>query len=192
MELKNYPKEFVERTSIMLEKLEPSAKENGLEVTFFLNCLLGMVVSTLENIDNCDKKLFNQKLNDENIRELIPNKIKAIRDSELTEVYKKKINQFGFLKNMNESEIEIKNLSIKFINKEELMNHNLEWLLRKIRNGIAHQNIMPINDSKKWKGIRIWNYNNKGVQNFAIEFRINELKLFSKFIVQLYLKSLQV
>ena len=62
MEIKNYPKEFVERTIRLLEELEPKAKEIELEVSFLLNCLLGMVVSVLENLNKLDKGQYDKSL----------------------------------------------------------------------------------------------------------------------------------
>lgn len=50
MENKNYPLEFVERTIKLLEELSPHAKKAELDVTFLLNCTLGLIVATSENI----------------------------------------------------------------------------------------------------------------------------------------------
>ncbi len=43
----DYRKEFIERTLDLLKKLEPKAKEEKLEFTFLLNCLLGLIVAVL-------------------------------------------------------------------------------------------------------------------------------------------------
>ena len=87
--IKNYPKDFVERTIRLLKELDPEAKKIDLEVTFLLNCLLGMVVSVLENLNKLDKSeyeksLFSIKLNNDELENVIPDKIKAIRDKDIT------------------------------------------------------------------------------------------------------------
>lgn len=62
--------------------------------------------------------------------------------------------------------------------------------LKKIRNGVAHQNISPNNQGKKWKGLRLWNHNEYGIKDFEVEFYIGELKVFAIFIAQKYLDEL--
>jgi hypothetical protein len=192
---KNYPKEFVARTILLFDKVEMSAKKEGLEVTFLLNCLLGLIVSVLENIDKLDKSDFDKsffavKLNSDELKGIIPLSIKAIKDIDILNSYKEQINSHGFLKEISEECILIKSSTISFIPKQILFNYDLIWLLRKIRNGIAHQNIMPTSESDTWKGIRLWNHNPQGIKNFAIEFNISELRKFSKEIAERYLKSI--
>lgn len=194
--IKDYPKDFVERTIILLNKLEPKAKELDLEVTFLLNCLLGMVVTVLENLNKLDKteynkSLFSIKLNNEKIKDKIPDKIKAIRGNEIINSYKEQFNAIGFLKNEGETEIEIGKSIVKFMTASEIRNQDFKWLLNKIRNGIAHQNIMPTSESENWNGIRIWNYNSNGLKDFAIQFDVDELKDFSLEVANRYLESLE-
>jgi hypothetical protein len=196
MEIKNYPKEFVERTIRLLEELEPKAKEIELEVSFLLNCLLGMVVSVLENLNKLDKgqydkSLFSIKLNSEELKEIIPTKIKCIKNDEIIREFRDKFNQNEFLKNIEKNEIIIDSTKIEFLDTDTLLNYDLKWLLNKIRNGIAHQNIMPTSENKKWQGIRIWNYNQSGLKDFAIEFNVNELRKFSLMVANKYLESLK-
>ncbi len=193
--IKNYPKEFVARTVLLFDKVEKCAEKEGLEVTFLLNCLLGMLVSVLENIDkldksNFDKSLFAIKLNSKELEGIIPESIKAIKDTDILKSYKEQINSHGFLKEITAENITIESSTINFIPKQTLLNNDLIWLLRKIRNGIAHQNIMPTSESNNWKGIRLWNHNPQGIKNFAIEFNISQLRKFSKEIAERYLKSI--
>jgi len=70
-------------------------------------------------------------------------------------------------------------------------NITLKKFLKKIRNGVAHQNIMPINQDLRWKGVRIWNYNRYEVKDFEVEFKISELKRFSIFLAKQYVKEFQ-
>jgi hypothetical protein len=50
MESTNYPKDFVERTKKLVETHYECIKTtNELEVTFLINCLLGLIVAVAEN-----------------------------------------------------------------------------------------------------------------------------------------------
>ncbi|MCH7770646.1 MAG: hypothetical protein IIA49_06470 [Bacteroidetes bacterium] len=61
-------------------------------------------------------------------------------------------------------------------------------LLRKIRNGLAHQNIKPINKNNEFVGIKIFNkYKNK--LDLDIEFTREELYNFAIYISNKYLKE---
>ena len=188
--LRNYPKEFVERTTQLLEKIEPKAKEEGLEITLLLNCLLGMVVTALENVDRCKKGVFNKKLHSEELKPLIPKKIVSIKKSELIDKYADRVSKLELLKSYQKVEFGIPEFRIKTQPKKEIYDKDLRWLLTKIRNGVAHQNIMPINQGDNWEGIRIWNKDNNGLKNFAIEFKISELREFTKYVVNLYLENM--
>jgi hypothetical protein len=66
--------------------------------------------------------------------------------------------------------------------KSEIENeYTKDWFLKKIRNGIAHQNMTAKNENEKWIGVRIWN-EHYGLVDFEIEFTIEELKEFAIFI----------
>lgn len=195
-EVKKYPEDFVVRTIKLLKELDPKAKELGLEVTFLLNCLLGMVVTVLENIEVIEKSeafndLFKIRLKDKSIEHIIPKKIKAVKADQLLESYRDQVNQFEFLKNYEKNQFCVNETEIRFMSQNEIRNSEFVWLLRKIRNGIAHQNIAPTSERKEWSGIRIWNYNYTGLKDFAIEFKVNQLKKFSIEVAERYLECLR-
>lgn len=58
-----------------------------------------------------------------------------------------------FLKSMSEKTLSIKTVTVHFMNDKDINNKQLIWLLKKIRNRIAHQNIMSTSDSINWKEI---------------------------------------
>lgn len=65
----------------------------------------------------------------------------------------------------------------------------LRYFLKKVRNGIAHQNIAPINTNKRFTGVTIWNYfgANKNNMDLNIELNRSELKRFALFVAEKYL-----
>lgn len=79
----------------------------------------------------------------------------------------------------------IKNSKIKYYPK------TLAVLLQKIRNGLAHQNIEPVNENGKFAGIIIRNYFGltKSHLDLKIHFSQQELKKFALFIANEYLKN---
>ena len=69
-------------------------------------------------------------------------------------------------------------------------------LLRLFRNGIAHQNIIPVAEGDYWKGIIVRNYRNKKDEknkdyNFETYLNQNELRLFATFIADEYIKNIK-
>lgn len=69
---------------------------------------------------------------------------------------------------------------------------NLESILRKIRNGIAHQHIEPVNADGEFCGVVVKNYwedkqNPDKIMDLHITFTQTQLHLFSLFIADLYL-----
>ena len=67
----------------------------------------------------------------------------------------------------------------------------LKVLLQKIRNGLAHQNIEPVNENGKFVGVIIRNYFNKANRHLDLDvhFSQQELKDFALFIANEYLKE---
>jgi hypothetical protein len=67
----------------------------------------------------------------------------------------------------------------------------LQILLKKVRNGLAHQNILPINTNGIFTGISIKNYYGEGrgkILDLEIEFDRRELERFALFISEKYLE----
>ena len=74
---------------------------------------------------------------------------------------------------------------------DALTSRNKNWLLTKLRNGIAHQHIKAINtpDNTKWTGIKLWNvaksYHCSGnYKDFEITLTIEQLTKLARHIAQ--------
>ena len=186
--IRDWPKEFVERTLLLLDKGYQNARTNQLEVTFLINCMLGLIVATYEQLKESKEGFFEKKLYDEDIIEFIPERIaildiKPYYDRFKAEVNKKSlISQFGNEIEF-ESKIDIKKFTL-------IKNITLREFIRNIRNGISHQNLMATSEDSHWKGIRIWNHNTNGIKDFEVEFSINQLREFAKMIGEKYLENL--
>jgi hypothetical protein len=62
-------------------------------------------------------------------------------------------------------------------------------LLKKIRNGLAHQNITPVNADSLFTGVLIRNYFTEGNRDMDLEIKFDrrELEKFALFVAQKYL-----
>lgn len=162
--------EFVKRTREILEKKYAYfKKDEDREVTFLLNCLLGTIVAVSES------KKSNLKGNiDDKFLELFPDKI-------------------GFLKKKSEeyylSDTEKSSIDFEVGHRTDLKIMPKRWLLKKIRNGIAHLNIEWENDGGKCKTIRLWNEAASKVKDFEITFEIEQLKDFAIELSKKYLSE---
>jgi hypothetical protein len=166
--IENYPIDFVKRTRDLLINNFEQFKDKDLEVTFLLNCLLGLIVSVSENKES--NSIFNEKMDDEFLK-ILPEKIGfKIKDSTNYEL------------------VDINTINIEIGHREELTDWFKRDFISKIRNGIAHQHIEAINEDGKWVGVKLWNINNK-LKDFEIIFTIQEIKKLSLKIAEEYLKS---
>lgn len=158
---KNYKLDFVERTIEILTEFYPRFEENDREVTFLLNCLLGLIITTTEN-EKRDREAFRGNI-DESFLANIPAKI-------------------GFIENTRThrdlTDIDLTELSVSVHHKNGLLGKDKMWFLMKLRNCIAHQNIDAVNKDGKWIGIRLWNIN-YSKKDFEVVFSINEIKNFA-------------
>ncbi|MGA3800665.1 HEPN family nuclease [Pseudomonas fluorescens] len=189
MELQNYPLEFVERTVSLIESLSADAESRGLEVTFLLNCLLGLIVATSENIARCEIKALDKKILELDSKCLIPKKIAYIDLANALKGYKKEINDKSLI---NQGDKVISFESKVCVNGyDQARNMKLKELLKKIRNGVAHQNLAPLNSDGKWAGVKIWNHSKEGIKDFEIEFEVAELRAFSIFLASIYVDELK-
>lgn len=175
-EIKNNKLDFIERTKEILKKHYDRFKEDNREVTFLLNCLLGLIVAISENEKSKNSNVFNGRF-DEDVYKLIPKQLGFI-DTKNDELNAKLEN--GLLE---EKEINIK---YKVNNKKDLKRYDLKMILEKIRNAIAHQNIIIISENDKCIGIRLWN-KNKNIKDFEIIFKIEELRIFAIAVADKYL-----
>jgi hypothetical protein len=65
--------------------------------------------------------------------------------------------------------------------------HTLAQFLRKLRNGIAHQHINPINRNNHFVGVKIWNVTPQNITDCEVEFNRHSLHEFANFIADQYL-----
>ena len=168
-EITNYKIEIIKRTKEILENDYPTYQEKDREVTFLMNCLLGLIIAISEN----EKKIRTVlKGNiDDDFLSLIPEKI-GFMDS-------KKIKD-------DLTNSDLTQISINVQHKDNLTSKDKFWFVNKIRNAIAHQNIYGINENQKWVGVRLWNMNNDK-KDFEVIFQIDELKNFALKLAEMYL-----
>jgi hypothetical protein len=162
----NYPKDFVERTKKLINTHYDCIKKTSkLEVTFLINCLLGLIVAVAEN--GKGKGLIKEKN------------------------FLGSIEKIGFLKKdtTKQNLISSDETTIKVAHKESLGEYKYEWFLTKIRNAIAHQHIEPINKDEKWTGVKMWNEPTDGIKDFEIELTNTELKELALKIAEEYLSQ---
>lgn len=186
-EMKNYPVEFVERTIALINKFYDQSMEEDLEATFLLNCTLGMIVATSERIKKpTNKGVFSKRICEFDEQVHFPHKIAYIDITRALKRNREEINKISLLDRENcDAPI---TYQIPIDGRKQARNMELYKLLTKIRNGVAHQNIEPINSKNSWGAIRIWNVNN-GIKDFEIEFTILELKNFALFLAQKYVEE---
>ena len=182
MEIMNYKKEFVKRTKIMLEgyynlfKCKHNDNDLGFEVTLLMNCLLGLIITVTENEES---KVFN-KVIDKEILSMIPKTVGFCKAKNFNI-----INQLDF----TDSQHNETNIVYYISHHADLANMIMSDFLKKLRNGIAHQNIAPDNEGGLWTGVTIWNLNKSGMKDFEIKFKIDELKKLVLKIADIFIKS---
>lgn len=170
-EIKNYKVDFIKRTNEILTTEYKSLQEKDREVTFLLNCLLGLIITISEN-EQKKLRVFKGKIDNEFLS-LIPDKVGFIQRNKLD-------------KNIDLTETSI--VSENVSHKGELIEQDKLWFINKIRNGIAHQHIEGVNEDQKWIGVRLWNTNNS-FKDFEIIFSIDELKTFAISLSEKYLEE---
>lgn len=156
--IKNYKIDFVSRTKELLNDNFADFKTKDKEVTFLLNCLLGLIVNVSEN-EKKSKLTFKGKIDADFISQL-PDKVGFIIKKQHSE---------------DLTDERVKKIEIKIGHKSDLKSQDKFWFINKLRNGIAHQNIEGINEGDKWVGVRIWNTYNEE-RDFEIIFTIDQLK----------------
>jgi len=166
-----YRKTIIRRTNEILIKDYEGYKEKDREVTFLMNCLLGILITTAEHevsgnqaLDGFDK-VFNKKITEDEFYKLIPINV-------------------DFVKKGNDLQLAKKDFIV--FHKKELIGKPESWFINKIRNGVAHQKIDFIDDGCDWTGVRIWD-DKSGKRDFEIVFNINELLNFTLFLSSKYL-----
>ena len=167
--IKNYKIDFVTRTKDLLNDNFSDFENKDKEVTFLLNCLLGLIVNVSENEKKSNLTIKGNI--DEDFLSNIPDKIGFV----IKKQHKKDL-----------TNTDLTDIQTKVGHKTELKNYNKLWFVNKLRNGIAHQNIEGINDNHKWVGLRLWNTNND-VKDFEVIFTIDELRKLALKIADEYL-----
>lgn len=171
--------DFIQRTKEIFEDSYRDFEPKDREVTFLMNCLLGLIVTVSEIEKTEGNKVLDDNIDDEFLA-LIPKTMgfvdKKNAVDEKSDLIKKKT---------------VTNLNIQVGHWEDLRREKKSWLLDNIRNGIAHLNIEWENDNEKITAIRLWNkpfgkkYAKK--KNFEITFEIEILKTFAITISNKYL-----
>jgi len=168
-EIDNYKIDIIQRTKEILESDFNEFAEKDREVTFLMNCLLGLIIAISEN-EKKEKKVLKGVI-DAPFLSLIPDKVGYLNAKEVSDDLTKS---------------DLTEISINVQHKEKLVLKDKLWFVNKIRNAIAHQNIEGINKAGKWSGVRLWNTNNDK-KDFEIIFQINELKNFALKLAEMYL-----
>jgi hypothetical protein len=127
------------------------------KLTNLLNCMIGLVILPNERAQNDFPALWERDIKD----------IPIFSDL--------KIKIFNPIKGKD-----------KITGTTEYFATTLKIFLKKLRNGIAHQNIEPINENDLFVGAV---FRNKiyGVVDFEVEFRRRELETFANFVANQYL-----
>jgi hypothetical protein len=171
--INNYSIDIIKRTKEILENNYQEFEEKDREVTFLMNCLLGLIIAISENEKR--KRRVIKKTIDESFLDIIPSKIGFINSKEVQQDF---------------TDTDLTKLFLNVEHKEELIGKDKLWFINKIRNGIAHQNIYGINEDKLWVGVRLWNENN-GTKDFEIVFTIKELKRLAIKLAEEYLRDIE-
>lgn len=168
-EIGNYKIDIIQRTKEILESDSNEFAEKDREVTFLMNCLLGLIIAISEN-EKKEKKVLKGVI-DAPFLSLIPDKVGYLNAKEVSDDLTKS---------------DLTEISINVQHKEKLVLKDKLWFVNKIRNAIAHQNIEGINKAGEWSGVRLWNTNNDK-KDFEIIFQIDELKKFALKLAEMYL-----
>ena len=168
--IEKYKIEIVKRTKEILQDYYPIFIEKDREVTFLMNCLLGLIIAITE-AEKIDKKLLRGKIDEEFIRN-IPDKVGFIQLRRL---------------DLDLADKDLTEINLNVGHKSDLLGQDKFWFITKLRNCIAHQNIYGINEDSEWIGVRLWNINNSK-KDFEIIFTIDELKNYAIELATNYLE----
>jgi len=166
-----YTIEFIQRTKDILKEDFHHFETKDREVTFLMNCLLGLIVTVSEE-ENRKLKVFKGDIDDDFLN-LVPKKI-------------------GFVEKI---QVDLTDMSLTELNApvghwDDLKRKDKFWFLNKIRNAIAHQNIKGVNENGEWMGVSLYNETNSKTKDFEITFTIEELRTFANKISEKYLSEM--
>jgi hypothetical protein len=132
------------------------------DVSNLLNCTLGLIILPYERVKATNQPFWETKI--DRFKDLPPFELRCFKP------------------------IKGRNRKTRTL---EYYPETLEFLLKKIRNGLAHQNIEPVAESKIFKGVIIRNYYGEAphrVMDLEVEFSKEQLKGFALFIAEQYLR----
>ncbi|MGA2782434.1 MAG: HEPN family nuclease [Smithella sp.] len=171
--IEKYKIEIVKRTKEILQDFYPTFIKEDREVTFLMNCLLGLIIAITE-AEKIDKKLLRGKIDEEFIRN-IPDKVGFIQLKRI---------------DLDLADKDLTEINLNVGHKSDLLGRYKLWFITRLRNCIAHQNIYGINEDSKWICVRLWNINNSK-KDFEIVFTIDELKNYAIELATKYLETNQ-
>ncbi len=173
-----YPIEFIKRTQEILEEdflhFKAKDKDKDREVTFLMNCLLGLIVTVSEE-ENRKRKVFKDEI-DDGFLDLVPDRVGFVEEIQVADDF-------------DLTEKCVTELNALVGHRNDLKGKDKFWFLNRIRNGIAHQNIKGVNENEKWVGVRLSNKPNAKMKDFEIVFTIEELRNFALEISKRYLSE---
>lgn len=153
----NYNIEFPRRTLKLLQSFRDKKVDYNLNVTFLMNCLLGLIVTAVENSERQQLMAGNV---DNDLLNLLPDNV----------------------------EIKVGNHPLATFPKARLLTRGKLSVLKKIRNGIAHQHVNPHNNGNNWIGVTIWNVNPGGEIDFRLSLTTQQLHSLATYIAEHYLQ----
>lgn len=154
----NYSVEFPRRTLKLLQSFEAKNIDYNLNVTFLMNCLLGLIVTAIENSER--RQLINGNVDDEMLS-FLPDNV----------------------------ELKVANQNLKEYPKSVLKTRGKLATLKKLRNSIAHQHIVPHNRNNNWVGVTLWNVHPRDGMDFRIELTTAQLNSLANYITNHYLQA---
>jgi hypothetical protein len=154
----DYRVDIVARTKELLLMNHDLILEKDREVTFLMNCLLGLVVAVSEQSKQ-NRSAYGTI--DADYLALIPEKIGFLQKDQVVSNL--------IQKDLTRSEHNI-------AHKRELMGRDKYWFINRLRNCIAHQNIYGVNANDKWIGVKLWNIRSDKIIDFEVVFTTGELR----------------
>jgi hypothetical protein len=130
------------------------------DVTLLMNCLLGLIIVAYERYEKSRHIFFDVPIKN----------IKELEEITLSKGFYFKPKKW---KRKGSTALEEKTLRV---------------LIKKFRNGIAHQNVEPKNLCGRWVGVHVWNEFDR-VRDMEVELTVEQLKTFAILVSDIYLKN---
>jgi hypothetical protein len=116
---------------------------------------------------------------------ILPNEMLELNHNEIWDMLIEQIQELQFLRIQTFEPIRRKNR----LGVPEYYPKNLKTFLKKVRNGLAHQNIIPVNTKGIFSGVIIRNYFGAGKKDLDLDVKFNrkELERFALYVAGKYL-----